>query len=228
METCGGAGVTPSQYLFNRDHKGLIDKLEAEKLLLETELRRLHSIDNLGISADEQDPIWSDDREPIPTDCTIQQLVQHSQSWSSLRYLHNFFQKTIREINILEYTGRICAWVINVMGMSLLDSKWERAMRVVEEVIELGQSCGLRESDISKLVQRVYSRSIGDPKQEAGGVMVTLIALASTCNINLISELKREVERIEKIDPEIVRKKQYEKYDANVGMKPEHGEKASI
>lgn len=54
----------------------------------------------------------------------------------------------------------------------------ERAMRFLEEAIELAQAAGISYSDARRLVHYVFGRPKGEPGQELGGVGVTLLALA--------------------------------------------------
>jgi hypothetical protein len=79
----------------------------------------------------------------------------------------------------------------------------ERNHRFLEEVLELVQSTGCTTSEAHQLVDYVFNRSIGDPNQELGGTMVTLVALATANGLNMDTAAETELERnwqmIEKI-----------------------------
>ena len=55
-----------------------------------------------------------------------------------------------------------------------------RAYRFLEEAIELCQSLDVPKDEVYHLVASVYSKPVGKPYQELGGVMVTLPILASS------------------------------------------------
>src|SRR6266446_3376508 len=100
-----------------------------------------------------------------------------------------------RSFNLL--TKRVVAWGTKVLGTKLVESRWERAMRVLEEVIELAQAEKISPVDIAALVDYVYARPIGTIENEAGGVMVCMIAWAHAAKVDLELLLSGEVDRIE-------------------------------
>jgi hypothetical protein len=67
----------------------------------------------------------------------------------------------------------------------------------------LCNSTGCTTSEAHQLVDYVFNRSIGDPNQELGGTMVTLVALATANGLNMDTAAETELERnwqmIEKI-----------------------------
>ncbi|MDG3580390.1 hypothetical protein P7F60_28840 [Rhizobium sp. YJ-22] len=72
----------------------------------------------------------------------------------------------------------------------------QRCDRFIEEALELIQSVGIIAERAHALVDYVFSRPIGDPHQEVGGVMVTLAALCMTCGVNLDKAAEDELARI--------------------------------
>lgn len=68
-------------------------------------------------------------------------------------------------------------WLLECFGSMIAGDRQERNHRFLEESLELVQSLGCTASEAHQLVDYVYSRPIGEPDQEAGGVMVTLAAL---------------------------------------------------
>lgn len=80
----------------------------------------------------------------------------------------------------------------------------ERAYRFLEESVELFQSVGMEKEDAYKVVDYVFGRPVGEPSQEIGGTMVTLLALASHLGLDVNEALIEEYERITR--PEIQQK----------------------
>lgn len=68
-------------------------------------------------------------------------------------------------------------WLLKCFGPEIAADKHERNHRFIEEALELVQSTGCTASEAHQLVDYVFGRDVGDPKQEVGGVMVTLAAL---------------------------------------------------
>lgn len=94
-------------------------------------------------------------------------------------------------------------WARRTFNRSLVESVEERCCRALEETIELCQSLKLPKEKAIALVDYVYSRPPGDPRQEVGGSIITLSTLCSVLNISLIEaweiELRICFENIEKI-----------------------------
>lgn len=124
-----------------------------------------------------------------------------------------------RSFNLL--TVRVIAWGTRVLGKAIMESRWERVMRLLEEALELAQVEKISVAEVDFLVKRVFSRPVGEFTNEVGGVMVCMVALAHAAQIDLIEILSKEVDRIEKLDPEAVRAKQRRKWDAGVGINPD-------
>jgi NTP pyrophosphatase (non-canonical NTP hydrolase) len=78
-----------------------------------------------------------------------------------------------------------------------------RCWRFIEEAHELVQALGCTREDAHRLVDYTWDRPIGEPRQEVGGVMVTLAALCIAAGIDMMQaardELARVWTRIEKI-----------------------------
>lgn len=89
-------------------------------------------------------------------------------------------------------------------GIAAWDADKERAYRFFEEAGELFQAMNMRKEDAYKVVDYVFSRPVGELSQEVGGVMVTLLALASQQNECVNTCLETEFARI--MRPEIQEK----------------------
>lgn len=104
---------------------------------------------------------------------------------------------------MIRFQERVNEWMQKCFGPVISADKIERNYRFLEEALELVQSYGCTKSEALQLVDYVFSRPVGDPHQEIGGVMITLAAL---CNADHRSfelagedELDRVWSKIEQI-----------------------------
>jgi len=102
-----------------------------------------------------------------------------------------------------DFQTRVSLWVIACFGERIARDRTERNHRFLEEALELAQSSGCTEDEALQLVKYVFSRPLGEPSQEVGGVMLTLAALCNASELNMDfaaeAELERVWEKIEKI-----------------------------
>lgn len=112
----------------------------------------------------------------------------------------------------------VLEWVKNTFGIGVASSKEERLKRFLEEVLELNQACGMPYHDVMKIIDYVYTRPEGDIKQEMGGVIVTLYALAEVLDINAMDCGILEFDRVVSVNPRILQEKQHQKYLKGVGL----------
>jgi hypothetical protein len=89
-----------------------------------------------------------------------------------LNFVKNIFQ-TMQS----PFQDRVRPWMFACFGPTISADCDERNHRFLEESIELVQACGCTASEAHQLVDYVFGRPVGEKKQEAGGVMVTLAAL---------------------------------------------------
>lgn len=116
---------------------------------------------------------------------------------------------------------RIARFVATAFGSSLVMNKWERAMRCAEEALELAQAEGVSEEDAKRLVNRVYSRPVGDPLQEGAGLGVCWLVWTLTHDADPMDIVQTEIERVEALPRERFYKKQSEKAMLGLGLFPE-------
>lgn len=119
---------------------------------------------------------------------------------------------------------RIARWLTETLseeseeaGLSPLDNREERAVRFVEEALELAQAIGVDRDQLHRLVDYVMNRPVGEVAQEIGGSMLTLYAVSAACGVDADAQAMKEVKRVE--TPEIrakVRRRQKEKRAALV------------
>lgn len=101
------------------------------------------------------------------------------------------------------FQQRVHPWMLACFGAEISADVVERNHRFLEEALELVQSLGCPVEDARALVEYVYSREVGDPPQEVGGVMVTLAALCLASDMDMAecgeTELARIWTKVEKI-----------------------------
>jgi hypothetical protein len=68
-----------------------------------------------------------------------------------------------------------------------------RALRHVEEAVELAQSVGLPLEKVLEQARHTYSRDIGEPSQEVAGSLLTLFALASAIKVDAMAMGEKEL-----------------------------------
>ena len=100
-------------------------------------------------------------------------------------------------MNKMEIITRLaCDWVQRCFGDNVLNNKQERALRLMEETIELAQSVGVSLDKVYALGTHVYARPRGDPNREIGSVLLTAVVMSRTLGWNdptnpLLAELRR-------------------------------------
>lgn len=102
------------------------------------------------------------------------------------------------------FQGRVKPWMLKCFGEKIAGDKIERNHRFLEESLELVQSLGCTKSEAMQLVEYVYGRPVGEPHQEAGGVMVTLAALCLAAGLDMHGCGENELARISR--PAIIEK----------------------
>ena len=109
-------------------------------------------------------------------------------------------------------------WVTETFGLQCFESLQERASRVTEEAIELAQVCEVPQEYVQKILERVYSRDVGEIHQEIGGVATTLLALTENIGEDLEVLIEQEISRIEAGGKTKFKKKHLEKLAAGTSF----------
>lgn len=91
---------------------------------------------------------------------------------------------------------RIGKWVRKVFGDKIFFDRHERALRILEEAMELAQVEGVAETQASMLAARTWSRPVGELRQEVAGIGVTLLAYAEAVGISAADEVQGEMRRV--------------------------------
>jgi NTP pyrophosphatase (non-canonical NTP hydrolase) len=115
--------------------------------------------------------------------------------------------------------ARVRDWAYLVLSADEVDSREQRAIRLAEETIELAQACEVDKDTLHKLIDYVYSRPVGEPYQEFGGVSVCILAVANALCIDADLAEEAEVSRCEAMDPERFKARNRTKNEAGFIMK---------
>jgi hypothetical protein len=112
--------------------------------------------------------------------------------------------------SVESFQDRVRPWLDECFGEEVARNTVERNHRFLEEALELVQSLGCTWEDARKLVDYVFSRDVGEPNQELGGVMVTLAALSLANSLSMNVAAETELARVwQKMD--VIRAKQARK-----------------
>lgn len=92
--------------------------------------------------------------------------------------------------------SRVWPWMLSCFGEEIARDKEERGDRLLEEVFELLQSGGYDPARVLALRDYVWSRDVGEPSQEVGGVMITLAAYCLAHDLDMHQAGETELARI--------------------------------
>lgn len=104
------------------------------------------------------------------------------------------------------FQARVNGWMHACFGPAVAADLKERPHRFLEEGLELVQSAGTTKAEALQLVDYVFGRRAGEPRQEVGGTMVTLAALCTAIGVNMASAAETELSRVS--TPEMIAKLQ--------------------
>lgn len=94
------------------------------------------------------------------------------------------------------FQARATAWCLECLGRDIAVDTHERNLRFLEEAVELVQACHGTAETAHKIVDYVFGRSIGEKRQETGGVLVCLAALCSAHGFDMAAAGEEELKRI--------------------------------
>ncbi len=111
--------------------------------------------------------------------------------------------------------SRVRHWVVTRIGLDAMHPQ-ERALRLLEEAIELAQAVGVDHEMVTRQAAHVFNRPSGCPEQEAGGVAVCLLAVCAALGKPMVEIARAEVERIEAKPLDAIRGSLARKADADL------------
>lgn len=116
-------------------------------------------------------------------------------------------------INIAE---RVHVWVVTRLGVKAMEPH-ERAMRMLEEALELAQAMGVTEEEAERLRANVFQKPAGEVAQELGGAAITLFACAESVGQSLLDCGKKEMDRVESLPVDRFRRRQEQNVQEGIG-----------
>lgn len=95
---------------------------------------------------------------------------------------------------------RMLSWAVDMFGRIALDTR-ERAIRFVEEALEVGHVLGLERAVIDRAADRIWGRSriATEAAKEIGQAAMTLECLAEVMELSAIGEAEHEFRRVRSI-----------------------------
>jgi hypothetical protein len=94
------------------------------------------------------------------------------------------------------FQSRVRPWLIACFTEDFDSEEHAREARFIEEAIELFQAKGRSFDELISVAKYVYSRPIGEVRQEVGGVMTTLAALCIVSKLDMHEAGEAELARI--------------------------------
>ncbi|WP_260427151.1 hypothetical protein [Burkholderia stagnalis] len=101
-----------------------------------------------------------------------------------------------RVVEAAAFQFRVKPWLLECFGAEIAGDRAERNHRFLEEALELVQACGCTSNEAHQLVDYTFNRPLGEPTQEAGGVMVTLAALCLANGLHMHAAAEAELARV--------------------------------
>lgn len=77
------------------------------------------------------------------------------------------------------------SWGIRAFGLEEMRSSYKRALRLVEEAVELGQAADVPVEIAHQIVDMVYGRPVGKTHEEIADVFNTLVAYCASRGLDL-------------------------------------------
>lgn len=94
------------------------------------------------------------------------------------------------------FQTRVAKWSTACFGETIPRDQLERGDRLLEEVFELLQSGDYPPERVAMLRDYVWTRPVGEPKQELGGVYVTLALYAWALGLDMRDAAETELARV--------------------------------
>jgi hypothetical protein len=133
---------------------------------------------------------------PHPQDIALGHKVEptHDELWDALSTAYAALDAAEAERDHLQ--SRVWPWMLACFGEEIANDREERGDRLLEEVFELLQSGGYDSARVLALRDYVWSRDVGEPSQEVGGVMITLAAYCLAHGLDMHAAGDAELARI--------------------------------
>jgi NTP pyrophosphatase (non-canonical NTP hydrolase) len=97
--------------------------------------------------------------------------------------------------------------LVNRFGETVAHDVKERALRLLEEALEVAQACGVHKMQVERLTHYTFGREVGELSDEIGGVSTTLLSLCQATNHFAESEEINGIQKFSEIDVRSIRAK---------------------
>lgn len=87
-------------------------------------------------------------------------------------------------------------WAIRAFGPDQVHNPMHRAIRTVEEAVEMAQARGVPKMTMQRIVDVVYNREPGNFIQEVGGLMLTTGVMCAACDVDMENAFLIELQRV--------------------------------
>lgn len=111
-------------------------------------------------------------------------------------------------------------WAVRCFGRDHVTNPRVRALRLVEEAVEVAQALDVSRETITDLVGVVYARPKGFPAQEIGGVMMTVTVLCAALGLEPDDMFEAELRRVLAKSPEHFAERNREKIGLGLDAAP--------
>ena len=101
-----------------------------------------------------------------------------------------------KALGLQTFQSRVRSWMLTCFGEEISSDRLERGDRLLEEVFELLQSGNYPRERVAALEQYVWSRDVGNPAQEVGGVMTTLASYCLAHGLDMHNAAENELARV--------------------------------
>lgn len=115
---------------------------------------------------------------------------------------------------------QVAYWISSRFGTEALLDPRERIARAIEEACELAQAAGMGRGELEEIAEYVYRQPPGVVRQEAGGLVVALLAFACAHQFDLLAEAEREIDRVLHVPADVSRQRQAVKAAAGIARRP--------
>lgn len=90
----------------------------------------------------------------------------------------------------------LAEWLTHALGEETLMDPKARAMRVLEEAVELAQALGIPREKAVEQLHHTYDRPVGDPAQEIAGVINGALLAAECIGVDGLLMGEEELHRV--------------------------------
>lgn len=119
-------------------------------------------------------------------------------------------------MNMDDYGALGYEWICSTFGDAIATHSKERALRLLEEALELYQSLDGDVQMAHNLTNTVFQRPVGDPTQELAQVGLMVTTLAHQLSESVPNLVRAEMFRVMRLNPEKPKARMLEKFKAGL------------